>query len=138
MTSEPDDDVRVFRFVKRDDIVRQEDETVRPKSSAFSDHRSDGAMSVFLENEILDGGRSPEELLQLWGEEYVVCYHTVREYRELGQVIAPAAIDEFPGHANVTDGAGKRSAGRKTKLAKSARWLTAEEQTSSDTDGSAL
>ena len=80
-------------------------------------------MSVFLENEILAAGRKLEDLLEIWGAGYRLCYHSAREYRLLGQIIEPASIEEFPGHANVTDRAGKRNARRKTELAKSAQWF---------------
>lgn len=122
MTADIPDGVRVFRCVKEDDVVDKGDGTVRPKSSVFSDHREDGAMSVYLEDEILAEGKKPEDLLKLWPG-YRLCYLTAREYRDLNQHIERAPDDVFPGHANVTDNAGKRSAGRRTKLAEKARWL---------------
>jgi hypothetical protein len=117
------DDTRVFRCVRADAIV-VDDVTgrERPKSSVFSDHKEDGAMSVYLEDEILADGKKPEDLLQLWPG-YRICYLTVGQLRELGQVIVRASIEEFPGHANVTDAQGKRSNGLRTKLAKRAEWL---------------
>jgi hypothetical protein len=116
------DDVRVFRCVKDEDVIVQDDGKVRPKSSVFSDHRDDGAMSVYLEDEIIAAGKKPEDLLTLWPG-YRLCYLTAGEYRQLNQRIVRAHDDAFPGHANVTDGAGKRSGGRRTKLAQKARWL---------------
>jgi len=127
MADEIDGAVRVFRFVKEDDVMPTENGE-RPKSSCFSDHREDGAMSVFLEDEIVAEGRKPEELYEIWPG-YRVCYHTVAEYRELGQIIRRKKIADFPGHANVTDRTGKRSAGRKTRLAKTARWLDRDDVT---------
>jgi hypothetical protein len=48
---------------------------------------------------------------------------TAAEYREFGQVITVAPDDAFPGHANVNDARGKRSAGTRTRMAKRVRWL---------------
>jgi hypothetical protein len=80
-------------------------------------------MSVFLEDEILAQGRQPEELFTTFDPTYSVCWHYADEYFELGQQIERSKEDIFPGHANVTDRTGKRSGGKKTKLALSARWL---------------
>jgi hypothetical protein len=126
MPEEIPDHVRVFRCVDAEEgILIEADGSTRPKSSAFSDHRLDGAMSVYLEDEMLADGKTPQDLLDLWPG-YRLCYHTVGEYRELGQVIVRQPHGSFPGHANVTDGSGRRSASRRTKLAKSARWLDLE------------
>ena len=54
---------------------------------------------------------------------YKICYHMVHEYRDLNQTVSREPIDDFPGHANVRDRRGKRSAGTKSKLALSAKWV---------------
>jgi hypothetical protein len=115
-------------LVRPDGIVSNEDGSKRPQSAIFSDHRADGAMSVFLEDEIVAQGRQPEELFDVFDPTYEVCWHYVDEYSDLGQQIERAESEEFPGHANVTDSSGKRSAARKTKLALSARWLERPEK----------
>jgi len=80
-------------------------------------------MSVFLEDEIVAQGRQPEELFDVFDPSYEVCWHYADEYFGLGQRIERAPNEEFPGHANVTDGSGKRPASKKSKLALSAHWL---------------
>jgi hypothetical protein len=123
MSEDIADDVRAFRLVRPDDVVHDDlTDKDRPKSSVFTDHPEDGAMSVFLEDEILAAGKKPEDLLSSWPG-YKICYLTVGQLREYGQLIARAPADNFPGHANVTDSSGKRNGGRKTKLAKGAQWL---------------
>lgn len=120
--------IRVFRLVRPDGIMSNEDGSSRPQSAIFSDHRSDGAMSVFLEDEIIAAGKTPYDLLQVFDPTYKVCWHYASEYFDLGQDITRAKDDIFPGHANVTDITGRRTGTKKSKLALSARWLESEEE----------
>ena len=123
MAEDISDHIRVFRVIRRTDVVTLDDGGTRPQSCCFSDHSDDGAMSVYLEDDIMSAGKKPEDLLQLWGSSYQLCYHTAKQYRELGQIITRAPNETFPGHANVSDVTGKRTAARKSKLARSAAWF---------------
>jgi hypothetical protein len=114
--------------VRPDGVKHNEDGSFRPQSAIFSDHPADGAMSVFLEDEIVAAGRSPEELFQVFDPSYKICWHYASEYFDLGQSVERAKDEIFPGHANVTDANGKRSAGKRSKLALSARWLERPEE----------
>lgn len=116
--------------MRPDAIKENEDGSQRPQSGVFSDHKTDGAMSVFLEDEIVAEGQQPEDLFDIFGPTYEVCWHYADEYFDLGQRIERAKEEIFPGHANVTDSSGKRSAASKSKLALSARWLERPEQNS--------
>lgn len=116
--------------MRPDGVMHNEDGSSRPQSAIFSDHPSDGAMSVFLEDEIVAAGRSPEGLFQVFDSSYEICWHYASEYFALGQNIERAKDEIFPGHANVTDTTGKRSAGKRSKLALSARWLNRPEEES--------
>ena len=116
--SAPSDECLVYRLIKPEWIAP---DGTRPKSQAFSDHPEDGALSVFLSDEMEAGGKTVSDLKQLMPG-YSVCGATVAEFRTLGQVIVRDPIDVFPGHAAVRDVTGKRSGGARSKLAKTVRW----------------
>jgi hypothetical protein len=117
-------------LVRSDGVIENEEGSKRPQSAIFSDHKADGAMSVFLEDEIVAQGRQPEELFQAFDPSYEICWHYAEEYFSLGQRIERSKDEIFPGHANVTDRGGKRPAAKRSKLALSARWLERPEETS--------
>jgi hypothetical protein len=75
------DDCIAFRLV-RPDWVKPD----RPSSAAFQDHPDGKQMSVFLSDGIADAGCTPEELAAKLPD-YKLCYLTVGELRELGEVI---------------------------------------------------
>jgi hypothetical protein len=113
------DDCVAFRLIKPEWV---KPDGQRPTSQAFQDHPRSGAMSVYLEDEIHEAGRSPVELLDLWPG-YRLCHITVGRLREeFGQVIDRVPDDSFPGHALVRDPAGKRSAGTRSRLASAVTW----------------
>jgi hypothetical protein len=87
-------------------------------------------MSVFLEDEIIAAGKSPQDLFQVFDPTYEICWHYASEYFDLGQNIERAKDDIFPGHANATDLTGRRSGSKRSKLALSARWLERPEEES--------
>jgi len=112
------EDCKALRLV-RSDWIKDND---KPSSIAFQDRRESGAMSIFLEDDILNDGESVENLLALWPN-YRICYLTVGELRsEFKQEIERKNIDEFPGHALVRDLSGKRSQGTRSRMAQKARW----------------
>ena len=125
-TDDLPDTCRVIRVLRPSDLMPASDGKTRPKSSAFTDSRRDGAMSVFLEDDVIAAGKQPEDLLALdmFEPGSVLAYHELGYYRNNGQDVRRRPIDEFPGHANVRDTTGKRSGGIMTRMAKSARWMT--------------
>ena len=118
-TDDVPDETRVVRVVRPGDVMTSEG-VLRPKSSAFTDSRVDGAMSVFLENDVLADGQAIEDLLGLsiFEDGSTLWWLPMSYYRENGQIVTRRKIDEFPGHANVRDAVGKRSAGKMTRMAK--------------------
>jgi len=118
------DECRAFRLV-RPDWVKRDLDPPRPSSVAFQDRRETGAMSVYLEDEILTAGRSISELQKAW-HGYWVFYLTVRQLRgDFGQIVTRDHQDSFPGHALVKDPTGKRSQGKKSKMAASSVLVSA-------------
>jgi hypothetical protein len=74
-------------------------------------------MSVYLEDEINSAGRSLAELFKLW-EGYWVFSLTVNQLRaEFDQEVVRDHQPDFPGHALVRDRSGKRSQGKKSRMA---------------------
>jgi hypothetical protein len=74
-------------------------------------------MSVWLEDEIKAEGRLVTDLLERWPG-YWIYSLTVDDLRgEFGQVVSREPVSDFPGHALVRDPSGKRTAGRRTKMA---------------------
>ena len=120
----PTDDLpgetRVFRVIRPDEVMPASDGRQRPKSSEFTDHREDNAMSVFLESDVTAAGRSIEQVLEcgMFEPGSHLYWLPLSYYRENGQIVTRAAIDAFPGHANVRDANGKRSGGLQTRMAK--------------------
>jgi hypothetical protein len=118
---------RVIRVIRAVDIT-EPDETgaVRPKSSNFSDGREEGnGMSVFLEPDILAAHRDPYELLDLpfFSGGSRLSWLLMSDYRNEGQTITRKPIPEFPGHAEVKDLKGRRSAGTRSRMAHRSTWL---------------
>jgi hypothetical protein len=132
-TSDLPDSSRVIRVIRPSGLMPR-DETQpttpdlaskRPKSPEFSVSREDGAMSVFLEDDILAAGRSLEEILTLdmFESGSVLCWLPISFYREQGHAVTRRDIRQFPGHANVRGSNGKLTSGAQTRLAKNSRWL---------------
>lgn len=82
-------------------------------------------MSVFLEPDIIAAGRRPDELLHTNRFETGsrLSWVTLSFYRQQKQIVTRRPVDWFPGHANVRDESGRRSGGKKTKLAGESKWL---------------
>jgi hypothetical protein len=116
--SVPSDECLVYRLIKPEWVTP---DGSRPKSQAFSDHRDDGALSVFLSDEMDAEGKTVADLRKLMPG-YSVCGASVAEFRALRQTITRDPTDLFPGHAAVRDVTGKRSGGTRSKLAKVVRW----------------
>jgi hypothetical protein len=112
------DECRLYRLV-RPDWIKADGE--RPTSQAFADHPSDGAMSVYLADEMERAGVTVDDLLARW-EGYSVCWFTAGELRKLGQIVSRDADGVFPGHGAVRDRTGRRSARTRSDLARLARW----------------
>ena len=76
-----DETQRVYRLVKAEDVMRVGNGGSRPKSSAFSDSSSDGAMSVFLGKVVEDAGKNPLDIPSVVWPSFTgvrICYHTVQ------------------------------------------------------------
>jgi hypothetical protein len=128
---EIDGSCRAFRLIKPD-WMKTDLTPVRPSSVAFQDHPEDHAMSVYLEDEILLSGLSVEELQKNW-DGYWVFSVTVGELREtFGQVVTRDPQPGFPGHGAVRDSSGKRSAGKRSRMA--AACVLVLEPSSADAD----
>ncbi|MFG1643802.1 hypothetical protein ACGFMK_26215 [Amycolatopsis sp. NPDC049252] len=116
------DDCRVFRVVHRD-WVKEVDGEERPSSQAFQNHRDDGLMSVYVEEDWEDTDLAVENLIKRWGEDYRVCWLRAGDIRELGEKVYRAPNDEFPGHGAVEHpGSRNRPQGVKSRMAKKAQW----------------
>ncbi len=115
-TDDIDGNCRTFRLVKND-WVKVNLSPPRPSSQAFQDRQESGAMSVYLEDEINSAGRSLAELQKLW-EGYWVFSLTVNQLRaEFDQEVVRDPQPDFPGHALVRDRSGKRSQGKRSRMA---------------------
>jgi hypothetical protein len=74
-------------------------------------------MSVYLEDEISSTGHSLAKLQKLW-EGYWVFSLTVNQLREdFDQEVVRDPQADFPGHALVRDRSGKRSQGKRSRMA---------------------
>lgn len=110
------DSVRALRLVKAE-WVKVELSPPAPSTQAFQDRRESGAMSVYLEDELLAAGRSLEDLQKRW-EGYWIFSLTVGQFRnDFGQEVLRDPQADFPGHGLVRDPAGKRSQGKKSRMA---------------------
>lgn len=114
----PADHCLLYRLIRPDWVAPDGN---RPKSQAFSDHPADGALSMFLSDEMEAAGKTVADLAKLWPG-YRVCGITVGQVRALGQQVVRDPIEEFPGHAAVRDLTGRRSGGTRAKLAKAVKW----------------
>src|SRR5258708_40112160 len=89
----------------------------RPSSAAFQDRSETGAMSVYLQDEIEHAGYVPRDLLKRWAG-YWIYSLTVGQLRdEFGQDVSRDPMPDFPGHALVRDATGKRTQGKRTRMA---------------------
>lgn len=110
------DSVRALRLVKAE-WVKTELSPPAPSTQAFQDRRESGAMSVYLEDELLAAGRSLEDLQKRW-DGYWIFSLTVGQFRDdFGQDVLRDPQADFPGHGLVRDPAGKRSQGKKSRMA---------------------
>jgi hypothetical protein len=114
----PSDDCLLYRLIRPDWVMP---DGGRPKSQAFSDHPADGALSMFLSDEMEAAGKTVADLGKLWPG-YRVCWITVGQVCALGQEVVRDPIEQFPGHAAVRDRSGRRSAGTRARLAKAVKW----------------
>ena len=122
-------DCRAFCLIKND-WVKVELSPPRPSSQAFQDRPESGAMSVYLEDEINSTGHFLGELQKRW-EGYWIFSLTVSQLREeFSQEVVRDPQSDFPGHALVRDPNGKRSPGKRSRMA-SACMLVSEPGTSS-------
>lgn len=109
-------DCRAFRLVKYD-WVKVDLEPPRPSSQAFQDRQESGAMSVYLEDEIVLNGHSLAELQKRW-EGYWIFSLTVNQLREeFAQEVVRDPQSDFPGHALVRDPSGKRTQSKRSRMA---------------------
>ncbi|MGH3187440.1 MAG: hypothetical protein ACRDPY_07475 [Streptosporangiaceae bacterium] len=109
-------DCRAFRLVKND-WVKADLEPPRPSSQAFQDRQESGAMSVYLEDEIISTGHSLAELQKQW-EGYWIFSLTVNQLtEEFAQEVVRDPQSDFPGHALVSDPSGKRTQGKRSRMA---------------------
>lgn len=107
---------RAFRLVKSD-WVKVELTPPVPSSQAFQDRSESGAMSVYLEDEINSAGHSLSDLQKRW-EGYWVFSLTVNQLiEEFGQEVVRDPQPDFPGHALVRDPSGKRTQGKRSRMA---------------------
>jgi hypothetical protein len=107
---------RAFRLVMND-WVKVHLSPPRPSSQAFQDRPESGAMSVYLEDEIVSSGLSVEELQKRWND-YWVFSLTVDQLRvDFGQEVVRDYQSDFPGHALVRDRSGKRTQGKRSRMA---------------------
>jgi len=74
-------------------------------------------MSVYLEDEIVSAGLSVEELQKRW-DGYWVFSLTVDQLRvDFQQEVVRDPQSDFPGHALVRDRSGKRTQGKRSRMA---------------------
>jgi hypothetical protein len=107
---------RALRLV-RPDWMKVELVPPRPSSQAFQDRPESQAMSVYLADDIVAAGRSIDELQKLW-EGYWIFSLTINQLRDdFGQEVIRDPQANFPGHALVRDPSGKRSAGKRSRMA---------------------
>lgn len=125
---------RAFRLIKPE-WVKTDLTPIRPSSVAFQDHPEDGAMSVYLEDEILLAGLSVEELQKGW-DGYWVFALTVGELREaFGQEVVRDPQPKFPGHGAVRDISGKRSPKKRSRMAEACALVLKPETESTSASG---
>ncbi len=111
-----DGNCRAFRLVKND-WVKVELSPPKPSSQAFQDRQESGAMSVYLEDEINSTGHCLAELQKRW-EGYWIFSLTVSQLRGgFDQEVVRDPQRDFPGHALVRDRSGKRSQGKRSRMA---------------------
>jgi hypothetical protein len=112
------DECRAFRLI-RPEWMKTDLTPPRPSSQAFQDRAESGAMSVYLEDEILSAGLKVSDLQQRW-EGYRIVHLIVKQLRDdFGQEVVRDPQPDFPGHALVRDPSGKRSAGKRSRMAAS-------------------
>ena len=113
-----DDSVRALRLVKAE-WVKVDLSPRIPSSQAFQDRRESGAMSVYMEDELRAVGRSLEDLRKRW-EGYWIFSLTVGQLKnEFGQDAPSRSAARLPGHGLVRDPTGKRSQGKRSRMAAS-------------------
>lgn len=74
-------------------------------------------MSVFLADEIQQGGYLPTDLQKHWAGYWIFSLSVDQLREEFGQVVSRDPQPEFPGHALVKDPSGKRTQGTRSRMA---------------------
>jgi hypothetical protein len=114
---------RAFRML-RPDWIKVVNGQRRPSSQAFQDRSESNAMSVYLEDDIVKDGRSPDELYTVFAG-YSICFLSVADLQDrFKQEVLVQPVDLFPGHALVRDPNGKRTQATRSAMAREATWYT--------------
>jgi hypothetical protein len=111
-------DCKAYRLI-RPDWMKPGLSPPRPSSQAFQDHPRSGAMSAYLGDAIQAAGKSPSDLqkMKAW-QGYWIFSLTVQQLRdEFGQEVQRDPQPDFPGHALIRDPSGRRSQGKRSKMA---------------------
>lgn len=92
---------------------------LRPTSDAFGNSSDDSGMSVIIGDQVLEEGRTPQQLLHDFPGFSLAAFQALLA-RERGQIIIRDPIPEEPAHAEVI---GKKTGSVKSAFAKHSTWV---------------
>ncbi len=115
-----EDDSELWRRIKPEQVVRDDNRGIlRPSSAAFSDSSDGSPMSVQLASIVAENGGDARWALASYPDMYLAALTAGQvRARKLGVIRQP--LPEDPAHGGVT---GEKTSGIKKYLAKTARWV---------------